>query len=664
MAGKEIFFQPFENAFPLVQIDPPAGENSFSIQAVLGGKNFRGVEAHLARQHSASPLFLQVNADPLHSPAGQIIGCVIILTDLTERKRAEQALAAHKQRLEELLESIQDGFMQLNRDWQFTYINQKVAKNVGWEAQAALGKNIWEKFPGIIGTTQERIFRQVMQERHPAAFEITGVLTEKSYDIRVYPAQEGISIFWVDITERKQAEQRIAAEKEWFRTTLASIGDAVITTDPQAIVTYLNPVAEQITGWTSTEAAGQPIEYVFPIINEQTGQPIENPVAQVIQSGQIVGLANHTALRARDGQIIPVEDSAAPIRDAEGQVLGVVMVFQNVTQKREEQEALRRSEVRYRSLVENSLSGILLTRPDGTILAANAQACLLFGMSEAELIAARGEELTIHDERYTAVRALRERNGQARAELTLRRKDGSTFIADISSGVFTDADGSQMTSMVIRDITRLKQVEAEREQLLKEISRQKELLEGLIQNAPLGIAVLQGPEHRFILANPAQHRLFPTIPVFVGRTVQDIWPEQADVFNPILDRVSQTGQPFIAIDAPWQTDRGQGLEEVFYSFSYSPLYSENGDDTRLLVISQDTTEQVKIRKQIEAELAERQRIAAELRESQERLLMTTGAVEIGLWDWDLLADTLVTDMRCKALFGQPPETAWTYIDLI
>ena len=119
----------------------------------------------------------------------------------------------------------------------------------------------------------------------------------------------------VDITERKQAEQRIAVEKERFRTTLASIGDAVITTDVEGLVTFLNPVAEAMTGWNSAEAVGQPLEVVFPILNEQTHQPIENPVGRVLREGIVVGLGNHTVLLDRDGRIHPIEDSAAPIRN-------------------------------------------------------------------------------------------------------------------------------------------------------------------------------------------------------------------------------------------------------------------------------------------------------------------------------------------------------------
>ncbi|MCL4560929.1 MAG: PAS domain S-box protein [Chloroflexi bacterium] len=145
-----------------------------------------------------------------------------------------------------------------------------------------------------------------------------------------------------DITGRKAAEATIAAEREQFRTTLSSIGDAVISCDPQGLTTYLNPVAEELTGWTAAEAAGKPLETIFRIIDEQTHHPAVNPCRGVLQDGAVTGLANGAALVARDGSIIPIEDSAAPIKDASGQIQGVVIVFHDVSEKRKRENEITR----------------------------------------------------------------------------------------------------------------------------------------------------------------------------------------------------------------------------------------------------------------------------------------------------------------------------------
>jgi PAS domain S-box-containing protein len=141
--------------------------------------------------------------------------------------------------------------------------------------------------------------------------------------------------------ERSSAE--LAAEREFFRVILASIGDAVITTDRQGKITFLNPVAESMTGWKSADAVGQPLQNVFKIINEKTRQPAQNPVERVLREGIVAGLANHTALIDCDGKQTAIADSAAPILDASGRISGVVIVFHDVTKQRRAETALRES---------------------------------------------------------------------------------------------------------------------------------------------------------------------------------------------------------------------------------------------------------------------------------------------------------------------------------
>ncbi len=156
-----------------------------------------------------------------------------------------------------------------------------------------------------------------------------------------------------DITDRKQAEEELRRNREWLKVTLRSIGDAVIATDASGIITFLNPVAATLTGWPIREALGQPVQSVFRIVDEQSGRPAENIVERVLREGFIVNLANHTALISRDGREVPVEDSAAPIKDGAGNIIGVVLVFHDVTEKRRTQKALRESETKYRTLFEN-----------------------------------------------------------------------------------------------------------------------------------------------------------------------------------------------------------------------------------------------------------------------------------------------------------------------
>jgi PAS domain S-box-containing protein len=143
---------------------------------------------------------------------------------------------------------------------------------------------------------------------------------------------------------RERYAREIRAREEWFRVTLKSIGDAVIATDRNGLVTFMNPIAENLTGISTLQASGKNILDVFPIFHESTMAPVDNPVARVIAEGRAMGLANHTVLRRVDGALTPIDDSAAPIRDDGGELVGVVLVFRDITNDRKTERVLRNTE--------------------------------------------------------------------------------------------------------------------------------------------------------------------------------------------------------------------------------------------------------------------------------------------------------------------------------
>jgi PAS domain S-box-containing protein len=160
--------------------------------------------------------------------------------------------------------------------------------------------------------------------------------------------------FLRDVRTRERARVELQEQKEWFSTTLSSIGDAVIVTDAAGRVSFMNQVARTLTGWTSPDAAGHPLAEVFQIINEETRHPAGDPVARVIETGTIAGLANHTVLVARNGKEMPIDDSAAPIRGADGKILGVVLVFRDITERRGAEAALLASERQLRLITDTA----------------------------------------------------------------------------------------------------------------------------------------------------------------------------------------------------------------------------------------------------------------------------------------------------------------------
>jgi len=146
------------------------------------------------------------------------------------------------------------------------------------------------------------------------------------------------------MAQREIYARQLEEREEWFRSTLTSLGDAVVATDGRGYVTFLNPMAEKLMGRALSVTRGKYIEDVFPIFNETTLKPVDNPVKKVMEHGFIVGLANHTVLQNTDGTYVPIEDSAAPIRDGRGKIVGVVLVFRDATTERKSQEVLRKTE--------------------------------------------------------------------------------------------------------------------------------------------------------------------------------------------------------------------------------------------------------------------------------------------------------------------------------
>lgn len=162
-----------------------------------------------------------------------------------------------------------------------------------------------------------------------------------------------VSIFQ-DITQLKLTEISLEEQREQFRVTLFSIGDAVIATDTAGRVTFINPVAEQLTGYRSQDALEKKIQDIFYIINEFTRELVENPVQKVLEIGETVGLANHSVLISCNGDEIPIEDSSAPIRTRTGELVGAVLVFHDVTARRKAEAELREREARFRTMADHA----------------------------------------------------------------------------------------------------------------------------------------------------------------------------------------------------------------------------------------------------------------------------------------------------------------------
>jgi PAS domain S-box-containing protein len=186
--------------------------------------------------------------------------------------------------------------------------------------------------------------------------------------------------------ELVQTKENLRKQSEWLRVTLSSIGDAVIATDAEGRITFMNGVAENLTGWNQKQSIDRPLSDVFHIINETTGLAAENPAIRVLRDGMIDGLNNNKILLSKDGTRRPIDDSAAPIRDELGETVGAVLVFRDVTERRRAERVLRESEARYRAIVETTPECVKLVGPDGTLLQMNPAGLTMIEAENAETV--------------------------------------------------------------------------------------------------------------------------------------------------------------------------------------------------------------------------------------------------------------------------------------
>jgi PAS domain S-box-containing protein len=380
-----------------------------------------GRSTNLNRHKSGRTLHCEWFNTPLVAADGTAMGVASLVMDVTERNLVQEELARHRDHLQELVQA-------RTAELQVSEARLIEAQRVG-----RLGNWEWDVVPDAISASEEfyRLFevepeqiaryQQFVECLHPddrerVATEVNEALQQKrtydtDYRVRLrdgrwrdihargelFTDADGKPVrlagTCLDITERKQAEAAVRESEARYRATLYSIGDAVIATDAESRVIGMNPVAEHLTGWLEGEAQGKPLSEVFRIVNEETRAAVESPVTRVLREGQVVGLANHTLLVAKDGAERPIADSGAPIRDEKGETTGVVLVFRDQTEERRAGDALRRSEAILRAVIEGTTNLVCVKDQQGRIIIANSAMLRFIGKPESEIIGKSDLEL-------------------------------------------------------------------------------------------------------------------------------------------------------------------------------------------------------------------------------------------------------------------------------
>ena len=299
-----------------------------------------------------------------------------VATDITDKKLSEKALMESESRYRLLFDLLPYGGEVINTKGEIINCSKSTAKMLGYEVEELIGKNITTLLDPDSVETFRKKSKLIISGKSQSA-EIC-MIRKDGTRLRVLRAAqpiidtdgkiESIIALSVDITMRKNTENVLKEREQWLSTTLKGIGDAVISTDEKGKVTYMNPVAEELTGWELNEAEGEKLCDVFRIVNAKTKKEVNNPVNMVLETGKVVGLANHTMLISKDGKEYQIADSGAPIKDASGKITGVVLVFRDVTKEYGMQEALRDSENNLRALFNAMTDVVFEMDYNGTYL--------------------------------------------------------------------------------------------------------------------------------------------------------------------------------------------------------------------------------------------------------------------------------------------------------
>ncbi|MEK6262086.1 MAG: PAS domain S-box protein [Planctomycetota bacterium] len=403
---------------------------------------------------------------------------------------------------------------------------------------------------------------------------------------------------------RIHAEDELRKQSDWLRVTLSSIGDAVISTDVEGRVNFLNGVAESLTGWSQAEARGHLLPDVFHIVNEQTRQPVDNPALRALREGIIVGLANHTLLIAKDSTELPIDDSAAPIRSPEGEIVGSVLIFRDVTERRRSEMALRDSAARKTAMFESALDCIISINHEGTIIEFNAAAERTFGHRREDVL---GQELaqviipTAYRERHRKGLAKYLATGEGpilnqRLELPALRADGTEFPVELTV-TRVPAIEPPLFSAYLRDITERRQAEEALGRLAAIVESSDD---AIVSKSLDGVITSWNRGAEMIFGYTAQEA--------VGRHISFIIPaERLSEEDEVLSRLRR-GEKVDHFETERQTKDGRRIN---ISLTVSPVKDKAGRIIGASKVARDIT----ARKRAEEEL---RHLAAKLSETDRR----------------------------------------------
>lgn len=535
---------------------------------------------------------------PIISNENELAGIVLVFRDQTKEYEAQKAIKESEKKYRELFENMMEGFAYCKMlyengepvDFIYLDVNQRFENLTG--IKNVVGKKVSEVIPGIRDTDPElfKIYGEVSLTGEPKNFEIFIDSLKMWFSVSVYSAWKEYFVAVFDIiTERKFAEEIIKKSELFFRTTLYSIGDAVITTDNFGKIQQINFVAEKITGWKEHEAKGRQLEEVFEIINEETKMKVENSVQKVLQDGNLVGLTNHTLVVSRDGREIPILESGSPIKGEDGSIMGVVLVFKDQTLEHERQKQIRESEAKFRKIFETTFEGIYVSDNEENIISVNPRMEEMLGYSVNELIGKKFRELLPDEElkdHYSKIE--RRKLGISETyERKLLKKNGSIVYTFVSATPQFDSKANYAGSFgMFTDITENKLAEEELRKLFHGVEQSPTVIlisdkNGVIEYVNPKFCEVTGYSYAEVIGQN------PRILKSGNKSKEDY----KELWDTVLSGNIWKGE--------FQNRKKNG-ELYWESSSISPIKNDAGKITHFIAIKEDITDQKLLIKELRA----------------------------------------------------------------
>ncbi|WP_321428397.1 PAS domain S-box protein [uncultured Methanolobus sp.] len=421
-----------------------------------------------------------------------------------------------------------------------------------------------------------------------------------------------------DRTAHTKIDKALSENEEKLRITLKSIGDAVISTDLNGNVVSMNPTAEKLTGWSESEAYNINLNQVFNIVNAKTYVKVENPVKEVLETGKTVGLANHTKLISKNRNEYHIADSGAPIKNENGDITGVVIVFRDVTESYRMEEEIKESERKFRASLQNAPVPIMIHDEHGSVVFINNVWEEISGYSHQDIPTIEKWTERAYGENKKAVREvidrlyqLESRIDEGELEIITKNGDKRTWLFS-SAPLGFDSKGNRLVISMGIDITERKKAE-------DALKQSEERYRSLLSSSDAAISMVD-PDGCYLYLNEIAAANFGMEPeTMIGMCVHDLFSvDETDMIMSDIKRVIK-GNSGIKME----TDVIINKEKKWYRTSIQPVRDERGHPFAALVYSDDITE----RKEAEETLHE-----------NEALLGEVGKIaKIGGWQIDLIS---------------------------